>query len=104
MKNSKFILGFICGALIFGGIGVSAYSNEPIEAVFTEYNIFVNGEPVNLEDSRIISKDGTAYLPLRKIATILGHDVTYVAEKRDIHLNSQIESKATIVNEFETKE
>lgn len=84
----KFILGFVLGALIFGGISVFAIGPERIEAVFAEYNILVNGKTVDLEDSRIISKDGSSYLPLRKTANLLGYDVTYKADSRTIVLDS----------------
>lgn len=94
MKKS-FALGLIIGALLMASTSAFATVGQKIEAYFSEYIIKVNGEEVDLEDSKIILKDGTTYLPVRKISNILGYDVTYLAESRTIVLSNATEQLKT---------
>lgn len=92
MKKYRFTsgltIGLIVGALLMISSSTFAALEEKIEAYFGQYTIQVNGELADLEDSKIIVKEGTTYLPVRKLANILGYDVTYLADSRTIVLNS----------------
>lgn len=92
MKKFRFAsglaIGLIVGALLMVSTSAFATVQEKIEAYFAEYTITVNGEAVDLEDSKIIVREGTTYLPVRKISNILGYDVTYFADVREIALNN----------------
>lgn len=97
MKKFRFTsgltIGLIVGALLMISSSSFAALEEKIEAYFGQYTIQVNGEVADLEDSKIIVKEGTTYLPVRKLANILGYDVTYLADSRTIVLNNQAADK-----------
>lgn len=84
----KFIVGFICGALIFSSIGVFANSN--IERITAKFNpdlpIYLNGEKLPLENGAINYQD-TNYLSIRETAEILGLEVNWNYEAQAVELS-----------------
>ena len=57
-------------AVILLSCNIFAFSSEA-----KEFNLTVNNTPVS--DANLVMKDGTTYLPLKKISEILGAKVTY---------------------------
>lgn len=90
MKN------FISGMLVMAVIGFSTISfaaiGDKVEAIFAEYNIFVDGEEQIIEAIPVVINDST-YVPLRAMANMLGKDVTYKSDSRTIELNTPIVAK-----------
>jgi len=71
----KFILGAICGALIFGGTSVLADSLSLVgKTVDGEVPVYYNDEPLV---AKAITVEGTSYLPVRTIGNTLGADILY---------------------------
>jgi hypothetical protein len=71
----KFILGVICGALIFGGSSVLADSLSLVgKTVDGEVPVYYNDEPLV---AKAITVQGTSYLPVRTIGNTLGVDIQY---------------------------
>ena len=71
----KFVLGVICGALIFGGSSVLADSLSLVgKTVDGEVPVYYNDEPLV---AKAITVQGTSYLPVRTIGNTLGVDIQY---------------------------
>lgn len=75
MKNFKtFIIGLVCGAMIMSAPALANGVKQLIEAELNTINITVNGEKVDAEN--ILYNDRT-YVPLRKVAEMLGKYVSW---------------------------
>ena len=71
----KFILGVICGALIFGGTSVLADSLSLVgKTVQKEVTVNFNGEPLAV---KAIMVNNTTYLPIRMLGNLLGAKIEY---------------------------
>lgn len=83
--KKKIILGLMLGTLTFGfGTGVLAATGlEPIKAYLnSKISLKMNGETLTVKDANgktvmPITYDGTTYLPIRGLATLLGTEITY---------------------------
>jgi hypothetical protein len=89
----KFILGFVCGALIFGGTAVLADGVSLIgKTVDGEVPVFYNDEPLV---AKAITVEGTSYLPVRTVGNTLGAQIEYrdgavhVEQKNDTEIIKQ---------------
>lgn len=69
MKHENFIIGFLCGALLFGG--TTAYA-AGIIAERSSHPIYVDGELVKMEAYTI---NGNNYVKLRDIGKVVGFNV-----------------------------
>ena len=69
MKHGNFIIGFLCGALLFGGTTVYAAG---IVAERSRHPIYVDGELVQMEAYTI---NGNNYVKLRDIGQVVGFNV-----------------------------
>jgi hypothetical protein len=80
----KFILGFISGAVLFGGITVLAieYIANPID-----FEILVNGKEF-ISDPPALEIDGRTYLPLRSMGEVLGIPVNWNEELRQVEVGT----------------
>jgi hypothetical protein len=81
----KFISGTIFGLIL--ALSMTAFANSEIIAKFTTFNFVVNGERVELESQPVVV-NGSSYLPIREIATLLGHRVEYKFDTKTIELTS----------------
>lgn len=71
----RFALGFICGALIFGGTAVLAESVSLVgKTVDGEVPVYYNDEPLV---AKAITVEGTSYLPVRTVGNTLGANIEY---------------------------
>lgn len=89
MKKTVIIL---CVGMMIGwmaGVTSGAYAavGDKVEAIFSEFNIFIDGEEQTL-DAMPLVYNGTSYLPLRTLANLVGKDVTYLADTKTIELNT----------------
>lgn len=83
MKKLMFglVVGFLLGMSATGFAAVG----DRVEAVFKQFNITIDGEPVTLETIPLVY-NGTSYLPVRELANKLGYNVTYIADSETIAL------------------
>lgn len=77
----SFILGLLCGSLIFGCTAVLA--NTDVLAGLTTQLFFWNGEKIELEAYNI---NGYNYVRLRDAAKIFGVNIEYDEENRSVYL------------------
>lgn len=82
----KAITALSIGLLIGSASTALAANTEAVQAVFAQFNLKINGEDKQFETPPLVY-DGTSYLPVREIATLVGYDVTYDEESRTIVLN-----------------
>ena len=86
INNQKsLIMGIIIGLLI---TSFSFASSDQIQAVFTNFNLTINGQNVPLQTKPIVY-NGTSYLPVREISNILGYDVDFNSNTQTIILDNQ---------------
>ena len=74
MRKSNFIIGFLCGACIFGGASVLA--NTDVLAKITSQVFFWNKDRIELEAYNI---NGYNYVKLRDAANLFGVNIEYDA-------------------------
>jgi len=71
----RFALGFICGALLFGGTAVLAEGVSLVgKRVDGEIPVIYNDEPLV---AKAITVEGTSYLPVRTVGNTLGAKIEY---------------------------
>lgn len=71
-RLSNFFIGFLCGAILFGG--TIALANSGVLAQITTQLFFYNGEPIELLAYNI---NGNNYVKLRDAAALFGVDIEY---------------------------
>lgn len=82
-RFNSFILGLLCGGLIFGCTAVMA--NTDVLARLTTQLFFWNDEKIELEAYNI---NGYNYVRLRDAANIFGVNIEYDEESRSVHLGN----------------
>jgi len=80
----KFIAGLIVGLLF---TNTFAFAGDSISAAFAKFNFVINGQAKTV-DTQPIVYNGTSYLPVRELSTMLGYDVDYKADTRTIELKT----------------
>lgn len=85
-KTLHIILAFSLGILVASS-GVFAAVGDRIEVLITDFTITVDGAVQEL-DADILNRNGTTYLPVRTIANMLGKDVVFKGDSRQIELNT----------------
>ncbi|TXK71832.1 copper amine oxidase N-terminal domain-containing protein [Paenibacillus sp. N3.4] len=89
MKQLRFTLGFIAGALVFGSVGVAAASSsKTIEVLFNVKDVKINNVSKMPEQQPFIY-EGTTYVPLRYIAENLGSDVGWDEVNQTVTINGK---------------
>lgn len=83
MKRFQFFLGFLCGALCFGGTAAAAAGllAEPSAQTF-----YVDGARVDLEAYAI---NGHNYVQLRDVGRAVDFNVTYDGTTNSVHIDSE---------------
>ena len=72
MRKTSFIIGLLCGRLLFGGLTV--FANAEIVAKITSQIFFWNNKQVEFEAYNI---NGANYIKLRDAAELFGINVEY---------------------------
>ena len=72
MKRFRFLTGFLCGALVFGGITSVASAASGIMATISNQAIYVDGQRVSLTAYQI---GGNNYVKLRDVGEAVGFNV-----------------------------
>lgn len=99
----KFILGFICGAVILGTTAVAA-TDTSYSAVPAWFKVLVNGEEFTSDPPALIV-EGRTYLPLRAMGDALGVPVEWNEELKQAEVGTvPVVSEATIDNEIAQNE
>ncbi len=98
--KKNFIKGFIVGAMLFGS-GVLA--GTTLDAIQVSFPILVNGETKTF-DKPIVVIEGSTYLPLRAMGNVLGVNVSWNEEKRQVEISRDDLAPATPLAEVEAKE
>ncbi len=92
MKNKlSFITGFITSAIIFTSITVFAEDSNIFTAMKATFGIVIDGENFESENP-VVAIDGKTYLPLKETGDVLGVDVKWNAEKRQVEINKDGEN------------
>lgn len=81
MRKSSFLIGMLCGSLLFGGVTV--FANAEIVAKITSQIFFWNNEQVELEAYNI---NGANYIKLRDVAELFGVKVEYYQDTNTVYL------------------
>ena len=81
MRKSSFLIGLLCGSLLFGGVTV--FANAEIVAKITSQIFFWNNEQVKLEAYNI---NGVNYIKLRDAAELFGVKVEYYENTNSVYL------------------
>lgn len=99
IKYKQLILGIIVGTVF--ALPSYSFANDTIqnkvEAMFSKFNIIVNGETKVLDADPLVV-NGSTYVPLRVMSNMLGYDVTYKADSRTILLDNDQGSNTSDVN------
>lgn len=86
--NKHFLNGLILGIMmtfILSSILVfSEDLKDTIEVVFNSVNLEVNGEKIKIDN---ILYDGTTYIPIRKVAKMVGKEVKWDSKTRTVSIN-----------------
>jgi hypothetical protein len=83
----KLILALTIGMMIGSVTTAVAATQGEVTAVFANFILKINGEEKQMGDTPLVY-NGTSYLPVRVMASLVGYDVTYTTESRTINLNS----------------
>ena len=81
MRKSSFLIGLLCGSLLFGGLTV--FANAEIVAKITSQIFFWNNQKVELEAYNI---NGSNYVKLRDAAELFGVKVEYHEDTNTVYL------------------
>lgn len=81
MRKLSFLIGLLCGSLLFGGITV--FANAEIVAKITSQIFFWNNEQIELEAYNI---NGANYIKLRDAAELFGVKVEYYEDTNTVYL------------------
>ena len=81
MRKSSFLIGLLCGSLLFGGVTV--FANAEIVAKLTSQIFFWNNRQVELEAYNI---NGSNYVKLRDAAELFGVSVEYYQDTNTVYL------------------
>ena len=81
MRKSSFLIGLLCGSLLFSGVTV--FANPEIVAKFTSQIFFWNNRQVELEAYNI---NGANYIKLRDAAELFGVNVEYYEYTNTVYL------------------
>ncbi len=81
MRKSSFLIGLLCGSLLFGGVTV--FANSEIVAKLTTQIFFWNNSQVELEAYNI---NGANYIKLRDAAELFGVSVEYYEDTNTVYL------------------
>lgn len=102
MRKSLFLIGLLCGSLLFGGFTV--FANSEIVAKITSQIFFWNNRQVELEAYNI---NGANYIKLRDAAELFGVNVEYYEDTNTVYLGEprkESASKTTIDGNSYAKE
>lgn len=89
-RLSNFFIGFLCGAIFFGG--TTALANSGVLAQITTQLFFYNGEPIELLAYNI---NGNNYVKLRDAAALFGVDIEYVEDTNSVFIGKASEDVTT---------
>ena len=81
MRKSSFLIGLLCGSLLFGGVTV--FANSEIVAKLTSQIFFWNNEQIELEAYNI---NGANYIKLRDAAELFGVKIEYYEDTNSVYL------------------
>ncbi|RED85188.1 stalk domain-containing protein [Cohnella phaseoli] len=87
MKKFKgYIIGFLCGAVIFSATSVFA-AETILKATQVSFPIFKDGKKASLDNKPVVI-NGSTYLPLRELAEVLDVDVAWKNDTKEIYLST----------------
>lgn len=81
-----FVVGVIITVLLMSSVATGQSIKQKIEVVFNSVNLTVNGQKVVTDN---ISYNGTTYVPLRRVAEILGKEVGWDANSNTASINDK---------------
>ncbi|WP_171628994.1 stalk domain-containing protein [Paenibacillus plantarum] len=84
----KVIAALILGLLIGSATTSLADSSDSVQAVFAKFNFVVNGEKKEIKTTPLVV-EGTSYLPVREVSSLLGYELGYDDATRTIKLEQK---------------
>jgi len=72
--------------LLLGSATTAIAATDTVQAALTKFKIVVNGQEQQLKSSPVVI-NGSSYLPVREVAELLGHDVSF--DKGTISLDAK---------------
>ena len=88
----KFIVGLVIGLMF---TNTFAFASQGISAAFGNFNFVINGQAKTLETQPIVY-NGTSYLPVRELSTMLGYEVDYQAGTNTIVLTTSSQPNLSV--------
>lgn len=74
--------------MALGTATIAAAAPGTVEAVITKFKIVVNGQEAQLQNSPLVV-NGTTYLPVREVASLLNADLKYNGTSKSIELSTK---------------
>jgi hypothetical protein len=90
----KIVLALVIGMTIGSVTTAVAATEGEVSAVFAKFILKINGQEKQLDSTPLVY-DGTSYLPVRAIATLIDYDVSYTTDTRTIELKSRVTKPTT---------
>lgn len=81
-----FVIGILFAALLMGMVVNATGIKKTVEIVFNSVNLSVNGSPV---DADTILYEGTTYVPLKAVASMLGKEVGWDGATKTASINDK---------------
>lgn len=91
----KLIAALALGMLI-GSATTALAAPDVVEATVAKFKFLVNGEEREVKTEQLVVM-GTTYLPVREVANMLGHDVTFRSDSQTIELTADNADKSTTI-------
>jgi len=85
-KFKGYIIGFLCGAVIFSATSVFA-AETILKATQVSFPIFKDGKKASLDNKPVVI-NGSTYLPLRELAEVLDVEVAWKNDTKEIYLST----------------
>ncbi|MBQ2840287.1 MAG: hypothetical protein IJE70_02975 [Oscillospiraceae bacterium] len=99
MRKSSFLIGLVCGSLLFSGL--TAFANAEIIAKLTSQIFFWNNQKIELEAYNI---NGYNYVRLRDAAELFGVNIEYHEDTDTVYLGEVRKEKTKIDGKAYAKE
>jgi len=96
MRNMSRYRGFAAGVLVGGALMTAwptlAATVKQYVATAANYPVYVNGAPYVDGDRPLLNVDGSTYVPLRAIGELLGAQVEWNQETREVHIAREVDA------------
>jgi hypothetical protein len=85
-KLKYLLVGLISGCVLMFAATALAEPLKTYLLVRAEYSVYVEGEEYDQEELPFLNYEGFTYVPLRALGELIGADVQWNKEKREVHI------------------